>query len=99
MFNPSDKVVCIDDTPGNIHHHNYPYGYVKKGSVYCVERCFPSGTIFNRWQCPYDSVFIVGLPVFVKEDGTQYPWQCGRFRKLDEIKAENTHKKERSTHA
>ncbi len=85
-FNISDKVVCIDDTPGvRPYQYHYPNGFVKKGQVYCVESVleyrFTEGVLL--------SLFIVGCPRFWKVTGANIPWAARRFRKLEDIKEEN----------
>lgn len=81
-----DKVVCVDDSPfaadtgehlSNLH---LPNGYLHKGTVYCV-----AGVRINGSGI---SLFIVGKPAY--RDGRQASWHVRRFRKLSEIKAENT---------
>ena len=77
MFNISEKVICVDDRNPNP-NSDYPSGCVVLGNVYCVRGIGHQG-----------GLQIVGKPVIGKESGLDAGWRIHRFRKLDDVKAEN----------
>lgn len=89
MFKPNDKVVCVDVTP-NEQWRRYKDGAfwtlhlanisrLKLDEVYVVASIIPGGPVFDE-----PGVEIVGVP----HTGAR-GWLAKRFRKLDDIKAEN----------
>ena len=76
-MNISDKVVCVDDSPGR--------GLGKcleLGKVYVVEGVDPTPRV-----CGTVGLYLVGVPNRVAEDGDTIGWQHTRFRLLDELTA------------
>lgn len=84
MFEVSDKVVCIDDGPGN--GKNKYLGKplpIHKGVIYVV-----SGTAISCTGIPM--LYLVGINMDISPiTGREYGFRACRFRKLSEIKAEN----------
>jgi len=82
---PGYKVVCVDDSPGELSKHSYPSGYVIKGQVYVVSKFVPNA-VYHGANRP--GVFILGLAAINIKTGENRPWRADRFRLLDEIKSE-----------
>ena len=79
-MNVSDKVVCVDDSPGR--------GLGKclgLGKVYVVEGVDPTPRV-----CGTVGLYLVGVPNYIAEDGDTIGWQHTRFRLLADLKAEAT---------
>lgn len=76
MFNPSDKVVCIDDKGQNTSLHMVIGEPVREGSVYCVRDMYRTGS--GRM-----GVRIVGRTVmFLGCGGWESAFKTHRFRKV-----------------
>lgn len=90
MYNISDKLVCVDDSPirnNKTGNKRAPLGHVKKGTIYVVETVFPTE------DDPFFSIGIVGKPIIWLPTGEFCGWSPLRFRKLEEIQEENREKK------
>ena len=96
-FYQSDKVVCIDDSPGmgTINgDYYYPNGFIKRGTIYVVEevKVMDFTGVSNSVQ-----LVIVGVPA-IPMRGRYMGEDAGlgfrRFRKLSEIQAENAAKQQ-----
>ncbi len=88
MFAISDKVVCIDD---RIFHPNLVKYYSSmpiRGQVYVVR-----DYIRNRFHGE-DCVILTGITSEIWSDGIERGFYPKRFRKLEEIKAENHNRKQ-----
>ena len=87
MFEVSDKVVCVDDSPGRA----TGLKELTKGVVYVVcgvQEC-PHGYSFSSGA----GLRLTGVPDF------GLYWDSRRFRKLSEIKAENAERAKASRKA
>ena len=83
-FQPNDKVVCIDATPIPIYglgytliDFNFPNGYIKEGSIYCV-------TEASTGSDGYGALRLAGKPVFLHD--IEVEWNDQRFRKVEHQK-------------
>lgn len=91
-FKINDKVVCVDDKPGTKPwKYEFPSGRVKKGVVYVVEDV--KMILFKNGY--FERVFIVGCPAIRIRSGRNDGWQPWRFRRLEEIQAENRERAQR----
>ncbi len=80
-FQPSDKVVCVDDSP---HQLTPQLGKLVKDRVYCVEWCLSGGRFW--WVRLVGDPFIIN-PVTVRYPPAEpYVWGCHRFRSIWEQK-------------
>jgi hypothetical protein len=85
MFNVSDKLVCVDDSPNANTGETVP---LKKGAIYVVR-----GMDLDEDILGMVGVLLVGLTTGVRtcRDGTggELGFAASRFRKLSEVQAEN----------
>lgn len=104
MFAVSDKVVCVDAAPRHgalLGEYDFPNGYLEKGRIYVVKHIYSMSVQKVPNGKPQDSIrlVLVGLPALSLvptpnlKAGDDFGWDSERFRKLDEIKAENAAKK------
>ena len=78
-MNISDKVVCVDDSPGK----NSKVKSLELGKVYVIEGVGPT----PRPNGPF-GLHLVGVPSYVSPRGTVLGWVATRFRLLADLKAE-----------
>jgi hypothetical protein len=98
-FQVNDKVVCVDDKKGHGSlegYYAFPAGFVVKGVVYVVADFFiqptsDRGVLHNVRVTGVPCVAVRGNSAY--QAGTDVGWAPYRFRKLDEVKAENAAKR------
>lgn len=78
-MNISDKVVCVDDSPGR----NSKAKSLELGKVYVIEGVDPT----PRPNGPL-GLYLVGVPNYISPRGTVLGWVATRFRLLAAVKAE-----------
>lgn len=89
-FQVNDKVVCVDASLSafDLMYCIFPEGPLIEGMVYVV-----AAVAVMQFPPPSSLCLqIVGVPVFMT-DGQQGMHEAYRFRKLDEVKAENAAKR------
>ena len=77
-MNISDKVVCVDDSPGR----NSKVKSLELGKVYVIEGVDPT----PRSNGPL-GLYLVGVPNYISPRGTVLGWVATRFRLLADLKA------------
>ena len=87
-FQINDKVVCVDDSPGkgNNRYKGKPSG-LEKGRVYVVRE-------LGQWK-DISLVYITGISFGFTATGFEFGFRSSRFRKLQDIKAENKLKQQK----
>lgn len=88
MFEISDKVVCIDDSgPRYFEAIATGYPFPVKDQIYVVR---------DIWKTPTNTyaIQLTGFPDFFNSFGIKMGFPAYRFRKLSDIKAENSKKSE-----
>jgi hypothetical protein len=89
-FNVSDKVVCVDDSPGR----RTGSRKLVAGQVYVVRESVASAR--TRTPC----VRLVGIiNMWCPHYRYELPFDARRFRKLEEVQAENRLRAEKEAHA
>lgn len=83
MFNVSDKVVCV--FAGHLANATPCASRIVRGQIYCVEHVwFDANCEGDGWL-----IRLVGEAPEYATDGRELGWDAFRFRKLEEVKAEN----------
>jgi hypothetical protein len=89
MFSISSKVVLVDDTP-HPRLDKTPQPHVPKGNTWCKK-----GGVYvvrDSWASPIDGLHLIqltGVPEYYTMDGHRVGFRADRFRKLEDVKAEN----------
>ncbi len=84
-FQVSDKVVCVNDQPRDLSVRHHYAMWPTQGTVYDVR-----GLVVGYCQSgPATGLLLTGLHNPLCADGYEYAFHYDRFRKLDEVQAEN----------
>jgi hypothetical protein len=86
-FKVSDKVVCVDASPGMITGRIC----LAHGQVYVVEGCEPG------FPSPHWKVYLVGIDLGLNQAGETIGFAHTRFRLLEEVQAENRARRTQET--
>lgn len=81
MFQPDQKVICIDNNPSEL--NNKPYvSKLETGKVYTVRFTMPFGWIHGK-KVYFDALTVQELSTAIKGAGEAL-WEARRFRALDD---------------
>ena len=89
MFNPGEKVVCVDDKFPEWVQKLYT-DLPKENQVYVVRDIVPGQQADKSTSA---AVLLIGMTGNINQHGIVNGYSCHRFRRLDEIKRKNKAKK------